>query len=253
MALVKTHLRSTLFFALLVVGVLFYASLIMATWPWSRLPLRQGLARSWSRYNRRILAATCHLDDEIIGLDLLPKTPCIILSRHQSAWETLVYQAIFPGIIFAVKKELMLIPFFGWALKATGQIAVDRDRGVEALRRMRKDGEQRLGEGNSIVIFPEGTRTPPGAMGPFNPGGIGLALSAQVPIVPVAHNAGLFWRRRAFTKYPGTIRLRVGPPIPTQGLTGADRKKLQDQVRQSILAMMAEIGLPESPGNKTEG
>ncbi|MEO5353946.1 MAG: 1-acyl-sn-glycerol-3-phosphate acyltransferase [Magnetococcus sp. XQGC-1] len=237
-------LRSGLFFVLFVVGILFYATLIVGLWPVTSLAQRRGMAAAWAQYNRRILAVVCGLRERIIGRENLPPPPFILLCKHQSAWETVTLHALFPPFVLVLKKSLLFIPFFGWALKATGQIAIHRQREIEALRILHTEGKRLCAQGVCILIFPEGTRVPPGSVGHYNAGGVSLAMAAGVPIVPLAHNAGTFWGRRSFLKKPGEIQLRIGPPIPTQGLEKTARKELLQQVQASIEGMMAEM--PES-------
>ncbi|MBF0399865.1 MAG: 1-acyl-sn-glycerol-3-phosphate acyltransferase [Magnetococcales bacterium] len=234
-------LRSGLFFVLFVAGIVVYATLIVAAWPFTTLAQRRQIACSWAQYNRRLLAVVCGLRDRIIGLERLPPPPFVLLCKHQSAWETVTLHALFPTFVLVLKKSLLYIPFFGWALKATGQIAINRSREIEALRILQTEGKRACAQGTSILIFPEGTRVAPGAVGHYNAGGVALAMAAGVPIVPVAHNAGLFWGRRSFVKKPGTIQLRIGHPIETQGLEKQARKNLLIQVQTAIEEMMAEI------------
>ena len=148
---------------------------------------------------------------------------------------------MFPLFVLVLKHSLLFIPFFGWALKATGQIAINRSREIEALRTLQTQGKSQCEQGISILVFPEGTRVPPGEVGHYNAGGVVLAMAAGVPIVPVAHNAGEFWGRRAFLKKPGEIQLRIGQPIATQGLAKSARKALLNQVQDTIETMMVEI------------
>ncbi|MBF0161029.1 MAG: 1-acyl-sn-glycerol-3-phosphate acyltransferase [Magnetococcales bacterium] len=234
-------LRSFLFFLLFVAGILLYATLIVALWPMTSLAQRRRMACSWAQYNRRLLAVICDLRETIVGLENIPPPPFVLLCKHQSAWETVTLHALFPTFVLVLKKSLLFIPFFGWALKATGQIAIDRKRELEALRILQTEGKQCFAQGVSVLIFPEGTRVPPGTVGHYNAGGVALALAAGVPIVPVAHNAGTFWRRRSFLKKPGEIQMRIGPPIATQGLGKSARKALLGQVQESIETMMQEI------------
>ncbi|MBF0370705.1 MAG: 1-acyl-sn-glycerol-3-phosphate acyltransferase [Magnetococcales bacterium] len=237
----KTWVRSSLFFFLFVVGIISYATAIMVVWPVTSVATRQGMARSWSRFNRRLLELTCGLGDRVMGLEHLPEPPFILLSKHQSAWETVIFAAIFPPLVLVLKKSLLNIPFFGWALKATDQIAIDRSRGVEAMRKMQQAGQDHFDQGVSVLIFPEGTRTAPGSVGKYNAGGISLALSSGLPIVPIAHNAGRFWGRRSFLKHPGEIQVRIGQPILTAGRPKSDRKALLKETREVIEGMMGEI------------
>ncbi|MBF0184893.1 MAG: 1-acyl-sn-glycerol-3-phosphate acyltransferase [Magnetococcales bacterium] len=223
--------------------------MIIALWPITSLARRRKIACSWAQYNRRILALCCGLRDRIIGQERLPPPPFVILCKHQSAWETVTLHARFPIFVLVLKKSLLYIPFFGWALKATGQIVIHRQREIEALRILQEESKRQCGEGTSILIFPEGTRVAAGEVGHYHSGGIIMAMAAGVPIVPVAHNAGEFWPRRSFLKKAGEIQLRIGEPIPTQGLDKAARKQLLQQVQSSIEGMMAEISASSSATN----
>src|SRR5207237_1759673 len=152
---------------------------------------------------------------QVEGREHLPARPAVSLSKHQSAWETMAFQLIFPPQVHVLKRELLWIPFFGWGLALMSPIAIDRSRGVAALRNMANRGRERLEQGFWIVVFPEGTRVAPGERRDYQLGGAWLAAASGAPIVPVAHNAGLVWPRNAFLKRPGTVTVRIGPPIDT--------------------------------------
>jgi len=141
----------------------------------------------------------------------------VILSQHQSAWETLAFQEIFPPQVMVLKRELLWIPFFGWGLALMSPIAIDRARGMAALRELARKGRERLAQGFWVVIFPEGTRVPVGQKRAYQQGGAWLAVNCGVPVVPVAHNAGKLWPRNAFLKHAGTVTVRIGPRIDTAG------------------------------------
>ncbi len=151
------------------------------------------------------------------GLEHLPKGPCVVLAKHQSAWETIAFQLFMPPLAFVLKKELLKIPFFGWGLAMVSPIAIDRSAGREALKTLEEQGMRRLAEGFWVVVFPEGSRMPPGVKGKYNVGGAWLAVKAGVPVLPVAHNAGRLWGRNAFIKRAGEVTVVIGPPIPTAG------------------------------------
>lgn len=151
------------------------------------------------------------------GLENLPKEPCVVLAKHQSAWETIAFQQIFPPLSFVLKKNLLYIPFFGWGLALFSPIAIDRTAGREAMKQIETQGKARLKCGFSVLAFPEGTRVLPGEKGNYQIGGAWLACKAGVPVVPVAHNAGRCWPKNAFIKRPGLITVIIGPPIPTTG------------------------------------
>ncbi|MFQ5775673.1 MAG: lysophospholipid acyltransferase family protein [Kiloniellaceae bacterium] len=206
-------LRSLLF------NVLFYAwsGLVqVACLPVLALPREGPIAagRLWSRVTLAMLAGICGLRHEIRGLANLPEGPCIIASKHQSAWDTLIFHLLVPGPSFVFKRELMWVPLFGWYLMRAGCIPVDRAGGAKALRALVDRARRAVAHGQSIVIFPEGTRVAPGRRRPYHPGTAALYVQLGVPVVPVAVNSGLFWGRRSFRKEPGRITLEFLPPIP---------------------------------------
>lgn len=209
-------IRSLVFFAGMLVTATLYTPFALAVAP---LPAvrRSMLIGYWAKLTVGWLRWTCGLSHRVVGLENLPARPCVILSKHQSAWETIAYQAIFPAQAWVLKRELLWIPLFGWGLAVTRPIAIDRSAGIRALDGVVKQGMERLAGGRYVVVFPEGTRMPPGERGRYNPGGAMLAKQAGVPVVPVAHNSGSFWSRRGFLKRPGVIEVRVGPPVDIEG------------------------------------
>jgi 1-acyl-sn-glycerol-3-phosphate acyltransferase len=211
-----TWLRSALFAAALVLVTPPYAVVALASFPLPRMA-RYRLISAWSRMVVWLAWLLCGIRWKIEGRKHLPDEPAVILSQHQSAWETLAYQEIFPPQVLVLKRELLWIPFFGWGLALMSPIAIDRARGTAALREMARKGRERLAQGFWVVIFPEGTRVAPGEKHAYHQGGAWLAVSCGVPVVPVAHNAGKLWPRNAFLKRAGTVTVRVGPPIATEG------------------------------------
>jgi 1-acyl-sn-glycerol-3-phosphate acyltransferase len=179
---------------------------------------RSRIASGWAYCTIYWLKLTCNLGVSVKGVENIPQNPSIILSKHQSAWETIALQTIFPPQIWVMKRELLMIPFLGWAFMALAAIPIDRSSGREALKKLVAHGKDRLARGLWVVIFPEGTRTAPGQRGKYHIGGAWLASHTQSTVVPVAHNAGRYWRKNSFTKYPGTIQVVIGPPIETAGL-----------------------------------
>ena len=214
-------LRSALFAAALLVFTPPFAVLAVLTFPLSRMA-RYRVISGWARVMLRAAKVLCGLDYRVEGLEHLPAQPSIILSKHQSAWETLAFQAIFPPQVHVLKRELLWIPFFGWGLAMMSPIAIDRAKGRAALKQLARLGRERIAQGFWVVIFPEGTRVAPGCKGKYQPGGAWLAVQTDAPVVPVAHNAGLFWPKNAFLKQPGTITLRIGPSIPSAGRKPAE-------------------------------
>lgn len=231
-------LRSTIYMLLLVIITPPYALFTLACF-WLPPHARYRITSTWTRIILFLLDTVCGLRYRIIGAENIPQTPSIILSKHQSAWETLAFQKIFPPQVWVLKKELLRIPFFGWGLAMTSPIAIDRSAGRSALDQVVEQGLERLQNGFWVVIFPEGTRIPPGKKGKYKIGGAWLATHTGVAVVPVAHNAGEFWGRNAFIKNPGTITVSIGKPIDPSGMEPND---LNDQVENWIESEMAHIG-----------
>ena len=211
-----TLLRSALFALALVVVTPPYALIALATFPLPRLA-RYRIISGWSRLVVRLARAICGIRWTVEGREHLPADPAVILAKHQSAWETLAFQEIFPPQVLVLKKELLWIPFFGWGLALMSPIAIDRADGRAALRDIARRGRERLAQGFWVVIFPEGTRVRVGEKRAYRQGGAWLAAQCGVPVVPVAHNAGRLWPRNAFFKRPGSVTVRIGPAIATAG------------------------------------
>lgn len=209
-----TLLRSGLFALALVLVTPPYALVALATFPLPPLA-RYRIISGWSRLVLLLARCILGIDCRVEGLENLPSRPAVILSKHQSAWETMAFQRIFPPQVLVLKRELLWIPFFGWGLALMSPIPIDRSRGVAALRNIARRGRERLAQGFWVVVFPEGTRVKPGERRAYHVGGAWLAAASGAPVVPVAHNAGLLWPRNAFIKRPGTITVRIGPPIET--------------------------------------
>ena len=230
-------LRSLVFAAALLLITPPYALFALATFP---LPaqMRFRLISGWSRAVIALAQVVLGIRYRVEGLEHLPSQPAIILAKHQSAWETLAFQVIFPPQVLVLKRELLWIPFFGWGLALMSPISIDRRKGTSALRRMLAQGRERLSQGFWIAIFPEGTRVAPGTRGEYRVGGAWLAVKTGALVVPVAHNAGLFWRRNAFIKRPGTVTVLIGEPISPDGLTP---EALNAQVEEWIESRMPAL------------
>lgn len=233
------YLRSLLFVMLFWGAVAVYSSWIML------LPRRAararfaGIARRWSRTVLWLLDRICHLRYEVEGLEHLPHGHAVLLCNHQSTWETVALRGLLPDCqSWVLKRELLSVPFFGWALRRFQPIAIDRQAGRQALRRLLEEGVARLKQGDVVVVFPEGTRVAPGVMHRFNVGGSMLACRAMVPVVPVAHNAGVFWARGRLLKLPGCIRLRIGAPILPDGRTAQEINAAADDWIRGTLAQL---------------
>jgi 1-acyl-sn-glycerol-3-phosphate acyltransferase len=207
-----TFFRSILFALALVAVTPPYAIVALLTFPLPR-HARYRIISGWSRLVVYLARFLCGIRWRVLGRENLPPGPAVILANHQSAWETLAFQLIFPDQVLVLKRELLWLPFFGWGLALMSPIAIDRRRGPRALRAMARRGRERIEQGFWIVVFPEGTRVMPGERRDYQVGGAWLAAQCGVPIVPVAHDAGKLWRRNAFLKRPGTVTVRIGPAI----------------------------------------
>ena len=210
--------RSLVYFAALVLSILGFG-LTLALFGWF-LPVswKEPVGNAWADVNVWALKVICGLRHRVTGAENLPREPAIVMAKHQSAWETIVLRSILRGHqAWVLKRELMWIPVFGWAMAVMNPIAIDRKAGRKAARQVVAQGTKALEGGRYVVIFPEGTRTAPGTRGRYGIGGALLAEHSGYPVVPIAHNAGVFWKRRDIRKYPGTIDVVIGKPIPTRG------------------------------------
>jgi 1-acyl-sn-glycerol-3-phosphate acyltransferase len=210
-------IRSIIFALAQAVFTLSYALLSPFIFPFSQ-HTRHRLLSGFAPGILWLLKVICGIRMEVRGLENIPNQACVVLSKHQSAWETLSLQLVLPPHAWVAKRELLWIPFFGWLLALSSPIALDRSKGKAAMKELLKKGKEKLEQGFSIVLFPEGTRMPYGERGKYKIGGALLASHAGVPVLPVAHNAGKFWGRNAFIKKPGTIVMVIGPVIDTTGL-----------------------------------
>ncbi len=229
--------RSLLFFLGMLIITPIFAMLVILMFPLNNIT-RCRMASYWAHCALFWLKLTCNLGFEVRGRENIPDHTSIILCKHQSAWETIALQEIFPPQIWVLKRELLLIPFLGWAWIALSAIPIDRSAGREALKKLVAHGKDRLAKGLWVVIFPEGTRTAPGKRSKYHIGGAWLATHTQTTVVPVAHNAGLFWRKNAFIKRPGTITLSIGKPIETAGLkTDVLNQQVEDWIEAELLKL----------------
>ncbi|HEX4985477.1 MAG TPA: lysophospholipid acyltransferase family protein [Burkholderiales bacterium] len=227
-------LRSAAFEAVRAALTVVFAVLSLATVPFP-VRARYRFITLWSHLVIGAARRICGVRYRMVGTVNLPREACIVLSKHQSAWETLAYQVLLPPQVWVLKRELLRVPFFGWGLALMRPIAIDRGSATRALKQMLEQGRDRLAAGWWIVIFPEGTRTPPGRRGRYHVGGAWLACQTGATVVPIAHNAGTLWGRGAFVKYPGTITVSVGAPIRPEGLTPeALNRKAEDWIETEV-------------------
>jgi len=228
--------RSVLFFIFQVSTLFIFAPLVLLSFPFS-YSVRYSISSAWAKLVIKGLKVICNLDFEITGAENI-KGNGIIFCKHQSAWETFALQVIFPEQCWVLKRELLWIPLFGWALALVQPIAIDRSKKSKSFRQIIKQGTQRLTSGRWVVIFPEGTRTAPGEKKKYMIGGALLAEKSGYPVIPVAHNAGEFWRRKAFIKYPGTIQVRVGEMIDSKEFSA---RELNQKAESWIEGQMDDI------------
>jgi len=240
-------LRATLFYLGLALITIIYLPITQLLWPFP-IAFRFRIISKWSVFNLWWLKVTCNLAYEVTGQDNIPAAAGIIMCKHQSAWETLALQLVFPAQVWVVKRELLWIPIYGWCLAAMQPIAIDRQSGVKAMRRVATAGRQRLNEGLWIVIFPEGTRVAPGVRGMYQAGGGLLAEQLQCPVIPVAHNSGYFWPRNSFRKWPGVIKMVIGPAIATQAKSAREIiSTVEDWIEATV------TGLPQPEHDRIAG
>jgi 1-acyl-sn-glycerol-3-phosphate acyltransferase len=234
-------LRSCLFAAILILVTPPYSIVALCTFPLPAL-VRYRIIRGWARLMLVFIERICGIRYRVLGAEHIPQRPCVVMSKHQSAWETIAFQAIFPPQVQVIKRELLWLPFFGWGLAMLSPIAIDRASGARALKQMIEQGKDRLARGFCVIVFPEGTRIAPGARGKYQTGGAAIAVHAGAPVVPVAHNAGEFWRRKAFLKYPGTVTVSIGRPIDGRGMKA---EALTREVEAWIESEMPRLGRPD--------
>ncbi|MCG8324558.1 MAG: 1-acyl-sn-glycerol-3-phosphate acyltransferase [Thiotrichales bacterium] len=181
------------------------------------LNLRFRIMKQWAVFNLWWLKVCCGITHEVKGRENMIDGPAIIMCKHQSAWETLALQVVFPPQVWVLKRELLWIPIYGWGLASMQPIAIDRSSNIRAFKQIVEQGMKRLQKGLWIVVFPEGTRVRAGDRGNYQPGGGLLAEKSAYPVVPVTHNAGYLWPRKSLVKYPGRITMVIGPAIETRG------------------------------------
>ena len=186
---------------------------------------------------------------KVIGLENMPQEPCVILSKHQSAWETMTLQDYVPKgayCVFVLKKELLRVPLIGWGLGAMKMISIDRSAGKEALDKVVEQGRERLNSGFYVIIFPEGTRVAPGTTKRYKSGGAYLATRVGCKVVPVAHDAGEFWPRQAFVKRPGTVTLSIGPAFDATGLSEAEVNRRAEEWIEAEMRRISPHRYPDA-------
>lgn len=216
---INLFLRSLIFSIYMVVSICFYSVIVIFSFLFP-LRYRHILIRAYLRNNLWMLKKICLIHYKVEGLENIPKhRNGIILSKHQSTWETFYLPLKFHDPAIIVKRELLFLPFFGWAMAVSDPIAIDRKNKTSAMQQIIHKGKKCLEAGRWILMFPEGTRVSYGSVGHYKLGGARLAAATGYPVLPIAHNAGRFWARRQFIKQPGTVRVVFGPLIESKGRT----------------------------------
>ncbi len=208
----------------------------------------QYVLRSYTWVTEAMLRVFCGVRVQVEGMEHMPPGAVLIVSKHQSAFDTVFWLSRLPDPCYVMKVELMRIPVWGWLARKCGMISVDREGGAPALRNMVKEAKTAAEAGRQIVIYPEGTRAVPGVTQPYQPGVAAIAAATRVPVVPVATNSGVFWGRKAFSKRPGVIRVKILPPLPP-GLGRARlMASLEERIETESRALIAQSSSARSVG-----
>ena len=239
-SMARSLLFNVLFYVTTTLFVVIGSPLLFAPRGWAMAALKVH-----ARFELWLLRAIVGTTIEVRGRGNIPQGPCLVASKHQSAWETFALIPIFRDPALLMKRELFFIPFHGWFSRKFEMIPVDRDKGPAALRRMLHEARKRIDDGREIIIFPEGTRRPPGAPPDYKTGIVLLYNALGVPCLPVALNSGLFWPRRSVIRRPGTIVVEILPPIPP-GLPREEfLRRLQEAIEGASSRLLVEAGAPE--------
>jgi 1-acyl-sn-glycerol-3-phosphate acyltransferase len=233
------RLRSILFFLIYNLMGIFHSLLCLVLAPFQTFEQRYRFVNIWTRVTMWLLRSLNGVEIQVSGVEHIPKGEAVVvLANHQSQWETFYLQLLFTPQATVLKRELLWVPFFGWALALLRPIAIDRRQPGQALKTILRVGQERLDQGVSVVIYPEGTRQPPGCVGRFNAGGAMLACRAERRVVPIAHNAGDFWPARSIWRFPGTIRVVIGEPIDCVGDTAKKvNEKAEIWIRTTLVSL----------------
>lgn len=244
-------IRSLIFTVLFFLLTLVLSTVVLILAPFG-FPARFRVGVAWARINLWLLRHLCGLDYVVEGTGNIPPENGIALIKHSSTFETIVVFLVFPLQCIVLKRELMWIPFLGWALALIKPIAIDRKAHRSAVRQVVHTGTARLEEGLWVVIFPEGTRMPPGQTRRYGISGALLASETGRPVVPVAHNAGDFWPRREMRKRPGTIRVVIGPPIDPRGQDAAAiNEAAKGWIDRTMMDISPAHASPDNPSEKS--
>lgn len=230
----ELYIRSTIFWLFHIVTVIAVVGTLLCFF-WAPINVRYAVASSWAKMNMHFLKWFCNLHYEIKGRENIPHEASLVLSNHQSTWETLAFQHFLPNQLWVLKKELLRVPVFGWGLAMISPIAIDRSAGKKAVDQIVEQGEKKLNQGRWVIVFPEGTRISPGVDSKYKMGGFIFATRITHPVLPIAHNAGEFWPKHSFVKYPGTITVSIGEPFNAAGMEPNEvKEKVEGWIKQEL-------------------
>ncbi|WP_205341838.1 lysophospholipid acyltransferase family protein [Denitrificimonas caeni] len=236
-------LRIAVFYVLLSLSAFIWCTIGLLVAPFLSFPARYRFINVyWCRFAVGLAKHLIGLDYRVTGAEHIPSQRCVILSKHQSTWETFFLSAYFQPLSQVLKKELLRVPFFGWAMAMLKPIAINRENPKQALKQLATQGADRLQQNCWVLIFPEGTRIPTGQIGKFSRGGASLAANAGLPVLPIAHNAGMFWPKAGWGKKPGVIDVVIGPAMYIEGEGPRAIAELNQRAFEWIAQTQFEIG-----------
>jgi 1-acyl-sn-glycerol-3-phosphate acyltransferase len=246
-------IRIFFFYLLLGTSALLWCSLSFFIAPFLPFRIRYRFINVyWCRCAVWLTKVLLNIRVNVTGQENVPKTPCVIVSNHQSTWETFFLSAHFQPLSQVLKRELLYVPFFGWAMAMLRPIAIDRNNPKAALKVVAKKGDELLKDRVWVMIFPEGTRVPYGQIGKFSRSGSALAVNAELPVLPIAHNAGKYWPKEGWGKRPGTIEVVIGEPMYAEGTGPRAIAALNDRVYAWNEATQKALGSPAMPAPTPE-
>jgi 1-acyl-sn-glycerol-3-phosphate acyltransferase len=246
-------IRIFFFYLLLGTSALLWCSLSFFVAPFLPFRLRYRFINVyWCRCALWLTRVFLNINVRVTGQENVPQTPCVIVSNHQSTWETFFLSAHFQPLSQVLKRELLYVPFFGWAMAMLRPIAIDRGNPKAALKIVAKKGDELLRDGVWVLIFPEGTRVPYGQIGKFSRSGSAMAVNAEMPVLPIAHNAGKYWAKEGWGKTPGTIDVVIGEPMYAEGTGPRAVAALNDRVAAWNEATQKALGSPATPAPVAE-
>ncbi|MCW9047085.1 MAG: 1-acyl-sn-glycerol-3-phosphate acyltransferase [Gammaproteobacteria bacterium] len=231
----ELYIRSSIFWLFHFISMVLVVILVLIFF-WLPVNQRYAIGSSWAKMNMHFLRWFCNLNYVIKGKENIPDEASLVISNHQSTWETMSFQHFLPNQLWVMKKELFRVPIFGWGLALMSPIAIDRSAGKKAIEQIVEQGEKKLNQGRWVVVFPEGTRISPGVEKKYKMGAFVFASRITHPVVPIAHNAGEFWPKHSFIKYPGTITVSIGEPFKANQMEASEVKdKVEKWIRRELL------------------